>query len=161
MAISDMLSSSGSGSTGGYGNSSGSNGVACLEFKLNISFLQCTFIILWLFLLKPELVVFSFFDCAVKGLIRAVFNETSPVCLFPTTLDTIYEIKVPLRGNWKSRFLGPSGLLPPKPRCVRKLTHGGCVVNGFSYSIRRPQSVRWGLKMKESLSRRIKKSFGN
>jgi hypothetical protein len=49
--------------------------------------------------------------------------------------------------------------LPPKPRCVRKLTHGGCVVNGFSWSIRWLQSVRWGLKMKKSLSRRMKKAL--
>jgi len=45
------------------------------------------------------LAVFSIFDCAVKGLIRAVFNEISSVCLFPTTLDTIYEIKMRLGGN--------------------------------------------------------------
>jgi len=70
-------------------HSSGSDGVACIEFRLNISILQCTFIILGLFLLKPGLAVFSIFDCALKGLIRAVFNETSSVCLFPTTLDAI------------------------------------------------------------------------
>ena len=69
---------------GDMAHSSGSDGVACLEFKLNISFLQCTFIILGLFLLKPELAIFSIFDCALKGLIRALFNETSSVCLFPS-----------------------------------------------------------------------------
>ena len=81
---------------GDMAHSSGSDGVACLEFKLNISFLQCIFIILGLFLLKPELGVFSIFDCALRGLIRAVFNETSSVCLFLTPKESIGNKKMPI-----------------------------------------------------------------
>jgi len=39
--------------------------------------------------LKPELDVFSIFDCAFKELITADLNESSPVCLFPTPKGTI------------------------------------------------------------------------
>jgi len=84
---------------GDMAHSSGSDGVACLEFKLNISFLQCIFIILGLFFLKPELGVFSIFDCALRGLIRAVFNETSSICLFPTPKEPIGNKKMPIRGR--------------------------------------------------------------
>jgi len=45
--------------------------------------------ILGLSLLKPELGVFSIFDCAFKELITADLNETSPDGLFPTPKGTI------------------------------------------------------------------------
>ena len=81
---------------GDMAHSSGSDGVACLEFKLNISFLQFIFIILGLFFLKPELGVFSIFDCALRGLIRAVFNEPSSICVFPTPKEAIGNKKMPI-----------------------------------------------------------------
>ena len=54
MANSDTLSSFASGSFGRYGAFAGSEGVACLESELDIFVLQCTFIILELFVLNPS-----------------------------------------------------------------------------------------------------------
>jgi hypothetical protein len=34
----------------------------------------------------------------LKGFIRADFDETARVCLFPTTKETIHNIKMPLGG---------------------------------------------------------------